>query len=180
MRLKVLIGFVVLTVVFNTSVAQSTWQEVMLDTAGISLDYPETPIVKKRDLHTEIGILSSMSVSFAPESKKPNFLYSLNVVFYPESTLSNDSIEMNSAIANSLIDGLAEEHKCKLTYATESIKNGLPCVLYRMMDDVSGQVVKGMVMVHNNKTFVLSVFTKKEQSLNDDIDRFLNSIKFNN
>jgi hypothetical protein len=154
------------------------WQSYAFKDTGLSIDFPSEPTVKVKDLNTSIGMLKSTNYSVKPEKSDANFLYSLNVIKYPEGTFDKDSVDTNNAVMQSLVQGLAEEFKSKIVYSSSSQIFNNAAIVYRIIDDVSGQVVKGQVCIKGDIAFILSVFTTKEKSLNDKMDKFTSSMGF--
>jgi hypothetical protein len=139
------------------------------------IEFPDIPETKEKDLHTEIGVLKTVSYNVKQDKKSDNFLYSVNLVVYPDLTFHEDSTEYNKLVLQNSVEELSRLLKCEIVYSTESTVSDLPSISFRLMDEMSGQVVKGCAVRNHNTVYTATVFTMKDRSLNADIDRFLNS-----
>jgi hypothetical protein len=171
---------VVLSFIFSCCFlsAQGSWIKYAPIDNSFSVLFPGIPQERAKDLNTELGMLKTKNLSVALDKKDKNFLYSINIVTYPNATFTKDSTVYNDELLISNIDALSTNLKCKLVYKNKTTVSGEDAYLYRLTDDQSGQVVKGIVVIHQDAIYTLSVFTMIDRSLNDDIDKFLLSFGF--
>lgn len=151
------------------------WQRYKSDSFEILL--PKLPEKRSKDLYTGLGMLKTVNYSVKPEVEDANFFYSINVVEYPAELISVDSMDLIDTMMVAHVNELSATLKSKIIYATESKYQGRPSYLFRLMDDLSGQVVKGRVVFAYDRMYSFMVFTLKDKSLNDNIDKFLESLR---
>ncbi|MBK8699988.1 MAG: hypothetical protein IPN29_10850 [Saprospiraceae bacterium] len=129
-------------------------------------------------MNTTMGMLLTESISYAPEVKSANFLYSVNAVYYPKQTFNRDSLELIKVMFDETLAALSDNLNCKIVYSHDiSIKEPFIRV-FRLEDKLSGQAVKGQLHLVEDILITLTAFTKVESSLNDDIDHFISSFQW--
>lgn len=151
------------------------WQRYKSDSFEIFL--PKLPEKRTKNLYTGLGMLKTVNYSVKPEAADANFFYSINIVEYPSELISLDSTDLIDTMMVAHVNELSATLKSKIIYATESNYQGRPSYLFRLMDDLSGQVVKGRVVFAYDRMYSFMVFTLKDKSLNDNIDKFLDSLR---
>ncbi len=166
---------IILFTFFNDLIGQDAWSVYKSPENDFEVNMPGLPSIKNKDLHVEIGTLKHTSYNLKMDPKDKNFLYSIHKVTYPESTFNNDSIELNYIILTESIKSMSELLKCKIVYVNNDVYEGNLCNKFRLTDDLSGQVVKGVTIMNNDRIYTLMSYTMLDRSLNDDIDKFLNS-----
>jgi hypothetical protein len=161
---------------FVTAQSQNNWISFRPIEGDFQVNFPGLPDTKEKDLHTEIGVLKTTSYNVKLDQKSStNFLYSVNLVVYPDETFNEDSIEYNHLVMQNSVSELSRLLKCSIVYISEQSLNNKPALTFRLMDELSGQVVKGVVVRNLDTIYTVNVFTMKDKSLNDDIDKFLSS-----
>lgn len=141
--------------------------------------FPGEPKLRSKDLNTEIGMLKSHNLSYQSiENKDPNFLYSINIVEYDEGIIDTNDKSLLDSMYIATVEMLESTLKCKLEYKSNVDFYNNPALIARMSDKQSGQVVKCKLFFYDEKLFTLMVFTFQNTSLNDDIDKFLDSFYF--
>jgi hypothetical protein len=158
---------------------QETWMSFRPIENDFQVLFPDLPETKEKDLHTdEIGIIKTVSYNVKFDKKENNFLYSINLVIYPDETFNEDSTDYNLMVMKNSVEEMSRLLKCPIVYIGEDNLGARPALSYRLMDELSGQVVKGMIVRNQDTIYTLSVFTLKDKSLNDDIDKFIKSFAF--
>ncbi len=160
---------------FTSLLAQSTWMPYESSDHDFTILLPEMPLEKSKTLHTELGQLVTNSYAVSLDKKSNNFFYSINTVLYPKATFSSDSLSYNNEVLASQIEALSENLKCKVVYQNKMKVSDEEGYLFRLSDDKSGEVVKGLIVMYKDKIFTVTVFTLLDRSLNGDVDKFLNS-----
>lgn len=155
--------------------SQNTWNKHLLGDRNTYISFPNPPTEKRKDLHTQLGILPSYSLTYAPSADDPNFLYSGQWVAYPPNTFPADSTELISLALHETIAALSENLKCKIVYESE-VDDAQNMKIFRLEDVVSRQAVKGKIVIMEDQMITLTVYTTIEKSLNDSIDLFLHSL----
>jgi hypothetical protein len=159
--------------------AQETWMSFRPIENDFQVLFPDLPETKEKDLHTdELGIIKTVSYNVKFDKKANNFLYSINLVIYPDDTFNEDSTDYNLMVLKNSVDEMSRLLKCPIVYVGEEFLGTRPALSYRLMDELSGQVVKGFIVRNQDTIYTLSVFTLKDKSLNDEIDKFLKSFAF--
>ncbi len=176
MQIRACLLFLFLSIL-TTAYSQTTWQTYESIDHDFKVLLPELPKVKSKNLITEIGSLLTKNYSVSLDKKSTNFFYSINTVNYPPLTFSKDSTAYNNEVINSHIDALSTNLKCKLVYKNEIQISGEAAYLFRLSDEVSGEVVKGQIVLYKDKIYTVTVFTLLDRSLNSDIDKFLSSFE---
>lgn len=176
---KIFYILIISLISFLSSTAQETWMSFRPIENDFQVLFPDLPETKEKDLHTdELGILKTVSYNVKSDKKATNFLYSINLVIYPDDTFIDDSIDYNNMVLKNTVEELSRMLKCPIVYASEENLGSKQAISYRLMDELSGQVVKGLVVRKEDTIYTLSVFTLKDKSLNEDIDKFIKSFAF--
>lgn len=168
-----LVAMVMVASGLGTHLQAQSWHALVTDSIG--LNFPSVPQARAKQLYTDMGMLYTKNYSLDAKEDKNNFLYSLNIVTYPETSFSESDLD---TMLLTSIDQLCLTLKSKLIYANRELKNDRPFYLFRMMDDISGQVVKGLMTFAHQRMYTAMVFTMREKSLNSDMDKFLDSFHF--
>ena len=155
--------------------SQNTWNKYLLGDKNTYISFPNPPKENRKDLHTQLGVLPSHSLTFSPATSDPNFLYSGQWVAYPQNTFPADSTELISLTLHETIAALSENLKCKIVYESEA-DDTQNMKIFRLEDAVSRQTVKGKIVLFEDQMIMLTVYTTIEKSLNDNIDLFLHSL----
>jgi hypothetical protein len=178
--LKNALFFTLFIILGNSCIyAQEAWMPFRPIENDFQVLFPDLPETKEKDLHTdELGIVKTVSYNVKFEKKAKNFLYSINLVTYPEDTFNEDSTDYNLIVLKNSVDEMSRLLKCPIVYVGEEFLGTRPALSYRLMDELSGQVVKGFIVRNQDTIYTLSVFTLKDKSLNDEMDKFLKSFAF--
>ena len=157
---------------------QTEWKYFSPTDSSFTVLLPGQPMQKTKQLHTALGMLPFTNYSYAIEKYEDNFLYSINVVTYPDLNFEEDSIQFNETVMKASVEALSVNLKCEVVYVQTKLLDDENGMVFRLMDNLSGQVVKGQIGIKNDKMYTLTVFTMKDKSLNDNMDKFLDSFHF--
>lgn len=181
MRIKTRYNFLIVPfiffVLFSLPVkisAQEIWKTIELDKTGAIISFPQQPSVRSKELMTSLGNQTATSYTYQPSSESPNFLYSAQVIEYPQGTFPEDSLDLIQLALKETVESLSANLKCKIIYQDISVE-GKNSRIFRLEDAVSRQTVKGKVILLNNYMITLTVFTWIDKSLNSRVDQFLTS-----
>ncbi|MBK8633408.1 MAG: hypothetical protein IPN72_07515 [Saprospiraceae bacterium] len=106
----------------------------------------------------------------------PNTLYTVNVVTYPDAVIDYDSTEVNEEFLLNTLASIAEKNNCQVVYKDIlASQEGLPMMVYKLVDKVTKQSIKGVVKLQPNRIYTAQVYSPTGSSLNELIDIFLNS-----
>ncbi|MFM2392240.1 MAG: hypothetical protein RLZZ546_217 [Bacteroidota bacterium] len=61
---------------------QKEWKNFIPIDGSFKILFPNQPDLRSKELNTELGMLKSQSYSVKGAKEDPNFLYSVNVVYY--------------------------------------------------------------------------------------------------
>jgi hypothetical protein len=153
----------------------SFWLTINIESTNLTITFPEKPSIEEKIIDTNIGEVKNTNYRFA-DIDNINFLYSLNVLAYDSSIIVNgDSTDTDLLL--DFIDNIEYDLKGKKVYASEADFYGYSGKIYRIAYDSGNLVCKGKIILFDDKILSLQVFTKKENSLNEEMDLFLNSLK---
>jgi hypothetical protein len=126
---------------------------------------------------TVLGEIPQITWVYQPEDNHPNYLYLVSWIDYPSGTFSLDSIHVIHQLFEVSANTLVNDLKGELVYGTAQYDHSKPSYVFRVSFREGNQVVKGKMLLHNDRFYMMQVYTLKDNSLNNDIDRFLQSIR---
>ena len=140
---------------------------------------PELLIKKKKEAMTDVGNLNVVSFGLTPKSENPNRIYQLIIIDYPEGTFHPDSIDLKEETIDQFIFQSAQEEHSELIYEEEIFTNGMQMRQWRIHNNEELSI-KSRLAITGDRVYILQVMSDITKSLNEDIDKFLDSfVKLN-
>lgn len=174
-----LISIILLIYTCYPSSAQTRWGK--FQPAGQSFEILTPGEMKngEKKILTEVGQLHPVTWLHQGDKNDPNYLYLISWVDYPEGTFHRDSTETIQEMFDISIETSLKDLGGTLAYKSESTYGGYPGMLYRVSYNNNRAVVKGKLVLANDRFYMLQVYTLSEKSMNYDMDRFLDSFRLN-
>ena len=168
--------FVSFLVVPGLVLSQDDWVKFEADEVlTFSIDAPGEMEESSKSIKTAIGDLKALTYAYQGGEDDANYLYLINLVQYPEGTFPKDSVDLVDEYLNSAILTSTEKVNGELVYSAElDYDTGK---LFRIKYNDGNAVVKGKAFIKSDVFISLQVFTVKGQSLNREMDYFLDSFK---
>jgi hypothetical protein len=126
---------------------------------------------------TVLGEIPQITWVYQPEKEHPNYLYMVSWIDYPVGTFSTDSIQLIQELFSETVSSLVEDIKGELVYGSVQEDAARPAYIFRAALHDGNHVVKGRMMLDKDRFYMMQVYTFKDKSLNNDIDRFLQSLR---
>jgi hypothetical protein len=165
----------ILTFLPLASVFSQSWSIFKDPDQIFEIEIPGEIEQKEKRILTGIDTIDVYSyVVDRSEEKEPNFLYLVNVADYPEGTFPPDSIQLIEDFLEASVESLVLNLGGNLDY-TVSHSLLSDALLLRISQEDKNTIIKAVVLLSKDRFFTLQVFTHKQYSLNEDVDRFLNS-----
>lgn len=132
---------------------------------------------KSELIDSEAGEVFVNTYFFRPDkaSLDPNFLYLINVMTYPESILELEQDSLAMSLYSETLQVFQENMNAKIQYQTDFETAGHHGILARLSYNDGLVLVKTKVIMKENRFYSIQVFTKKEEGLNQKMDRYLDS-----
>lgn len=157
--------------------AQDSWTTYRSDAGRFTIDTPAELKDGTKTILTAIGEMTVYTLMTEGAEEDNNYLYLINYSDYPKGTFDPDSTQIIMSFFESTINASIESLGGELIYDSDiSIKNH-PGRLYRIKYNDGSAVVKGKIYLVGDRFYSLQVFTLTEQSLNDEMNAFLDSFR---
>lgn len=154
---------------------QDNWIEFKSLDDQYELLFPDAPNYKEKEVLTNLGNITTQNFSVVFDKDQINYLYSLNIVDYPEGTFHPDSTELINLLFENSVTQLAEDTHHEVLYMSDHVEQGVPSFNYRLTDKNKGLAVKGKAFLVGDRFYNLNVHTANPNSLNEFMDRFIDS-----
>lgn len=152
------------------------WKRVTLKEHGCTLLFSGDLEHKSSLINTSLGELEVLTSFYnAAESDDPNELYLVNTTKYPLGYLEPDSTLLLQSLMDDTVTQLSESLYGELDYHSELVTQEFKYTKFRISYNNRQAVCKGRLVINGNNLHLLQVFSTVENSLNDEIDVFLNS-----
>ncbi len=120
-------------------------------------------------------------VTYSCHFKDPsfsNFAYVISYATYPDGMIPADSVHILDDFLNNSMEASAESLKGQIVYVESASQQSVNGLIGRIEYDEGQAVMKTKVFFKDNRYYSLQVFSAAAKSLNNDIDKFLESFKF--
>jgi hypothetical protein len=132
----------------------------------------------QKKIWTDVGEVYPTTWVYTNEKKEdPNFLYMVSVVDYPELTFDMDDEEFISRFFEETIDQYLQDMKGELVYQADMPMGIYPGKVFRAKWRNDEFVVRGRMVIVGDRFYMLQVYTEISQSLNNEAQYFLESLK---
>lgn len=132
---------------------------------------------KYEKIDTDLGNIEVFTYYYQPDGNiNPNFLYLINYFQYPDAILNQDSMETVMNLFEQTNEESITVNQGSLIYESHLEEEKYPTFISRIENN-KGHVIKNKMLVFENRFYFLQVYTLKENSLNQEMDRFLDSFR---
>jgi len=142
-----------------------------------SVEVPSEMEIKSNQVDTEIGRLITMAYILEGSESDKNKLYLINSVVYPEGSFPQDSIGLKLDYLSESITSTVINAGGQLIYSQEQKVGGELGYVFRIKYNDGTGIIKGKAVISGDTFFMLKVYSHKDDSLNQDMDYFLNSFR---
>jgi hypothetical protein len=169
---------VTLSSVFTSS-AQGDWILYKADAVlSFEVQVPAEMGVKTKEITTDLGTMTTTTYAHEAGEEASNFLYVINVVEYPPGVFPADSIDLIDDFLSEAILSIADGLDGELVYQSDiQEENNGQGMLFRLKYKDGFGVIKGKTYMKDDVFITLQVYTTKDNSLNDEMDLFLDSFR---
>lgn len=148
------------------------------DDGKFSVIAPGVFAEKYQELETDMGAVEVFTLHCQPVlDKDPNFLYLINYYDYPEGVSEEDEEFINNLFDES-IDQSITSLDGKLLYSSPiTLQEDFDGRVNRVSYNKGASIVKSKMFLVEDRFYFLQVYTTKDNSLNLEMDEFLDSFK---
>ena len=152
------------------------------DDGSFSVLSPGKFVEKYQELETDIGQIEVFTLHCQPDNTEhPNFLYLINYYDYPKG-FDDDTYEDREDFLKNIFDESIDQSltglKGKLLYSTDiTLQEMHPGRVNRLSYNDGASIVKSKMFLVGERFYFLQVYTTKDNSLNIEMDDFLDSFK---
>jgi len=146
------------------------------ESAKFKIRAPGIFLEKYESINTDIGYMDVLTYYHQPEDEAAsNYLYLINYIEYPEGSLHHDSLVIVDELFKKSKDEFVLSIGGKSIYESLIDDGQYPIYLFRSEYNEGFNIVKSKMIVYEHRFYFLQVFTTKPNSLNKEMDHFLES-----
>lgn len=142
---------------------------------SFEVTFPGAPKYNTKEVLTNLGNVTTTNYSVVFDPDKINYLYNLNYIDYPEGLIHLDSTSLITELFHSSVEQLASSMNHEILYEGEAYEQGVPTYSFRLIDREKNLSVKGKCYIAGDRFYNLSVHTANPNSLNELMDKYLDS-----
>ncbi len=132
----------------------------------------------QKKLLTDVGDMYPTTWIYTNEKDKdPNFLYMVSIIDYPELTFDLSDQDFIHEFFDETLDQHLTDIKGELVYAADMPLSMYPGRVFRATWRNGDFVVRGRIVLVKDRFYMLQVYTEKSFSLNNEANKFLESLK---
>ena len=161
----------------NQNIAQKQWQEFTPPGQQFKVLVPGTMTNGQKKILTDVGEMRPETWMCEGSGDDPNKLYLVSYVDYPAGTFHPDSTALIEELFQASLETHLKDLSGQLTYQTASNYNQNPGLFYRATYNDNKLVVKSRMLLIGDRFYALQVYTFSEKSLNDGMNKFLESFR---
>jgi len=176
-RLFLFITILILMIFTSCIYAQEEWQLNRASDRTCEWLAPGRMKDGMKRIPTALGEIPQITWVYQAEKEHPNYLYMVSWIDYPAGTFTTDSIHLIHQLFNVSAQTLADDLKGELVYGSLQEDNVRPAYIFRAAFKDGNHVVKGRMVLDKDRFYMMQVYTFKENSLNVNMDRFLQSLR---
>ncbi len=167
---------ILLLLISMPAYSQAVWKYFSFENPHFTVEFPSKPQNKYKIIDTDLGqIVVNTYYCASSIDSTDNQLYLINLYAIDESLFSGDSAISKLDYLNEMVNNIGSDLKSKEIYRNSVSEFENPIITYRFENEKNSVVTKGKIQIINNWVFSFQVFTRKQFSLNKNMDRFLNS-----
>lgn len=164
-------------IIVVSTLSGQNWVKFSPDGQPFEILCPGTMQIGEKKLLTEVGEVHPVTWVYQGKENESNYIYSISYVDYPDGTFHPDSIVLIDELFRVSLESHMMDLKGELVYKTSSDYYSYPGMMYRVSYNKNRAVVKSRMIMAGDRFYALQVYTISEKSLNEDMDRFLNSFE---
>ena len=158
---------------------QTDWVKFESVESQFSILVPGYMELNSNEIHTEIGIIAFNTFQYKPSIDDRNALYIVHHYEYPEGVLTQDSSDLALEILEATVEESLITLNGSLDYKRIFDFNNYNGILYRIKYNNGKAVLKSKALIIGNQVYVLQVYATIDNSINDQMDYFLDSFQYN-
>lgn len=167
-----LVNYIIFSLVAN-------WNTFIAKDSNFQISVPAPMEVKKKTMDTGIGEITTHSYFLDDKQAiSKNFLYVVNHFEYPAALVHSDSMALVQDLLEESRLSLLEENEATLTYKDVRFYKNFPGQFFRAENSES--IIKAKLYIIQNHFYSIQVYMSKEQSLNEEATKFLDSFEYLN
>lgn len=180
MNIRIIFSILSWIMISSTISAQDIeWKEIEGDDKAWYISMPGEAEYYEKEILTDVGEMKVVSYMLAPEysEEQANLMYLLEYYDYPEGTFHKDSTELKQLFLEQTAIATSEEVGGTLVYQSEISLKGHPGMIYRCQYKEGDYIMKSKMYLINDRFYHLKAYCRKENALNDEMDRYLDSFE---
>jgi len=130
---------------------------------------------QEKVVDTEMGQLTTVAYTYEGDEEDKNKLYMINEVQYPTGTFPEDSLLLMTDYLEAAIETAARAITGELLYAHRLDTDDYVGFLFRIKYNEGKAVMKGYSILHNDVFYMVKAYAHTDDSLNDDMNIYLES-----
>ncbi len=154
-----------------------SWTTYKNDSFQFSVYVPCELESKSRVIETVFGEFPNMSFYCEGTEEDPNELYMVSIIQYSEGLFPDDSTALKALVLDSTMMQITTQLYGELSYNSAKNINGIDGEIGRIVYNGGSAGCKLWMAIEEDVLYVLQVFMKSENGLNEGIDEFLNSFR---
>ena len=156
--------------------SQISWITYTSHDPAFTVEFPGKAEKKFKIIKTDIGEVEINTVYHVSSiDSTDNELYLLNYYKLDTAVFLGDSAMTRQEYIANTIDNIAANLGGTVLYSNINADNGTLSAIYRVEYDKGKKSMKGKIVMDDSYLYSLQVFTDRQNSLNPNIERFLNS-----
>ena len=147
------------------------------ESAKFKISAPGVFKEKFESIGTDIGDMDVLTYYHQPEDVENanNYLYLINYIEYPVGSIHHDSLTIVDELFKKSKEEFLLSVSGKSIYESHIDGAPYPTYLFRSTYNEGFNIVKSKMLVFEHRFYFIQVFTTKPNSLNKEIDQFLES-----
>ena len=163
-------------IIVCTSYGQEDWIKYVSEVdQGFEVVVPGEMLLHRKSVSTAVGALETLAFTYEGNAEDKNKLYLINQVDYPTGTFLPDSVDLIGTFIKASISTAAENIGGKVIYIHDTKVNGELGYSFRLKYNAGQGSIKGIATVSDDTFYMLQVYCHTDDSLNDEMDFFLES-----
>ncbi|NNE28056.1 MAG: hypothetical protein HKN16_00365 [Saprospiraceae bacterium] len=157
---------------------QESWISYSPSNGGFLVEVPDSMEYVPQEMEVPIGTITFHSFFYKSGPQADNSLYQVQYFDYPEHTVSSDSLELVKQLFDENVRSAERSVQGSLLYRHDIDLAGFPGILFKVGFEDGDAAIKSKMFVRNSRFYSISVVGAREKSLNQAVERFLDSFRF--
>lgn len=153
------------------------WKEYRSSYANFSVMVPGPMLMKEHQVKTALGEMEVLNFYFNAdkEDDPDNYLYMVTTYEFPYLVGDSSDVILLDSLFSDNIEKSITDLSAVLLYAEDVEEFGKPAKMWKL--DYNNAVAKFKCFILNDRFYLLQVYTTKEKSLNNAVNRFMQSFR---